>query len=149
MFCFVSPHLHDVSYHPEVSGEEEDPTNDIAGDRKFIVFESQLMMLFKMCCSCGQEMLELKTSTLGTLFEVNGTYPDGHVLHWQSQPVVRHTPAVNLLLAAAILLNGQTFTSFANLADVLNLVKGVIMNYKGSMCICSTHHLCKIMGGRS
>jgi len=119
MFCFVSPHLHNVSYHPEVSEEEVNSTNDIAGDRKFIVFESQLMMLFKMCRSCGQEMVDLKTSTSGTLFEVNGTCPDGHVLQWQSQPVVRRIPAGNLLLAAAILLSGQTFTSFA---DVLNLV---------------------------
>jgi len=87
MFYFVSPHLHDVSYRPDVSEEEADPTNDIAKDRKFIVFESQLMMLFKMCRSYGQEMVELKTSTLGTLFEVNGTCPDGHVLHWQSQGV--------------------------------------------------------------
>ena len=47
---------------------------------------------------------------------------EGHVLFWQSQPVVRHIPAGNLLLAAAILLSGHTFTNFANLADVLNLV---------------------------
>ena len=99
-----------------------DPTNDIAGERKFIVFESQLVMLFKMCRSCSQEMVKLKTSTSGTLFEVKGICPDEHVLHWQSQPVVRRIPAGNLLLAAAILLSGQTFTSFANLADVLNLV---------------------------
>ena len=96
--------------------------SDITGDRKFIVFESQLMMLFKRCRSCGLEMVKLKTSTSGTLLEVSGICPDGHVLFWQSQPVVIHIPAGNLLLAAAILLSGQTFTSFANLADVLNLV---------------------------
>ena len=63
MLCFVSPHVHDVSYHP-VSEEKVDPTNinDIPGDRKFLVFESQLMMWFKLCRSCGQEMVELKTS---------------------------------------------------------------------------------------
>ena len=54
--------------------------------------------------------------------EVNGIYLDGHILHWQSQPVVRRIPAGNLLLAAAILVSDQTFTSFTNLADVLNLV---------------------------
>jgi len=60
-------------------------------------------------------MVELKTSTSGTLLEVCGIYPDGHVLHWQ---VVRR------ISAAAILLSSQTLTSFANLADdfVLNLV---------------------------
>jgi len=39
MLYFVTPHLHDVSYRPDVSEEEADPTNDIAGDRKFIVFD--------------------------------------------------------------------------------------------------------------
>jgi len=43
-------------------------------------------------------------------------YSSGNLNQWQ------HIPAGNLLLAAAILLNGQTFTSFAYLADVQNLV---------------------------
>ena len=60
--------------------------SDIMGDRKFITFESKLMMLFKS--SCGLEMVELKTSTSGTLLEVSSICPDGHVLFWQSQPVV-------------------------------------------------------------
>ena len=46
--------------------------SDIMGECKFIVFESQLMMLFKRCHSCGLEMVELKTSTSGTLLEVSG-----------------------------------------------------------------------------
>ena len=52
---------------------------------------------------------------------VNGICPDGHVLHWQSQPLVRGMAAGNLLLFAAILLCGLTFTSIANLADVFHL----------------------------
>ena len=82
MLCFASPHVHDVSYHTDISEEKVDPTNikdDIPGDRKISPFESQLMMLFKLCHSCGQEMVELKTSTTGTLFEVNGICPDGHI----------------------------------------------------------------------
>ena len=67
-------------------------------------------------------MIELKISTSGTLLEVSGICPDGYVLFWQSQPVVRRIPTGNLLLAAAILLSGQTFINFANLANVLNLV---------------------------
>jgi len=117
---FFSPQEQD-EYHPDHSHEEDgDGTKDnITGDWKFIIFESQLMLLFKRCHSCGLEMVELKTTTSATL---SGICSDGHVLHWQSQPVVRRIPAGNLLLAAAILLSGQTFTSYANLADVLNLV---------------------------
>ena len=40
-------------------------------DRKFIVFESQLMTLFRRCHSCGLEV-KLETSIVGTLLVVNG-----------------------------------------------------------------------------
>ena len=97
--------------------EEEDVTvNDGIKDRKFIVFESQLTALFHRC-----QAVKLETSVLGTLLVVNGTCPDGHVLHWQTQPMVRGTAADNLLLSAAILLCGLAFTGIANLADLLNL----------------------------
>ena len=92
--------------------------NDGIKDRKYIVFESQLMALFHRCHSCGQAV-KLETSVLGTLLVVNGTCPD--VLHWQSQPMVRGMAAGNLLLSAAILLCGLTFTGIANLAHLLNL----------------------------
>ena len=102
--------------------EEEDvKVDDGIKDRKFIVFESQLMTLFHRCHSCGLEV-QLETSTVGTLLVVNGICPDGHVLHWQSQPMVRGMAAGNLLLSAAILLCGLTFTGITNLANLLNLV---------------------------
>ena len=90
-------------------------------DRKFIVFESQLLSLFRRCHSCGQEV-KLETSIVGTMLVVSGTCPDGHVLKWQSQPMIKGMAVGNLLLSAAILLCGLTFTGIANLADVLNLV---------------------------
>ena len=94
--------------------------SDVAKDQKFIVFESQLMQLFHQCHSCGVEV-KLKASIRGTLLVVSGVCPDGHTLHWQSQPMVRGMAAGNLLLPTAILLCGLTFTSIANLADVFNL----------------------------
>ena len=89
-------------------------------DHKFIVIESQLMQLFQQCHSCGLEV-KLKTFIRGTLLVVNGACPDGHILHRQSQSMVRGMAAGNLLLPAAILLCGLTFISIANLADVFNL----------------------------
>ena len=94
--------------------------SDVTKDRNFIVFESQLMQLFYQCCSCGLEV-KLKTSVQGTLLVVSGVCPDGHILHWQSQPMVRGMAAGNLLLPTTILLCGLTFTSIVNLADVFNL----------------------------
>ena len=102
--------------------EEEEPAEEaIRKEKKFIVFESCLFKLLKQCCSCGQEV-ELNTSVRGTLLLVNGTCPDGHVLSWQSQPLIRDVGAGNLLVAAAILFCGLTFTGISNLAKLLNLV---------------------------
>ena len=52
---------------------------------------------------------------------VHGTCPDGHVLNWQSHLLVRDMDAVNLMVAAAILFCGFTFTGISNLAKLLNL----------------------------
>ena len=61
---------------------------DVTKGCKFMVFESQLMQLFQWCHSCGLEV-KFKISVRGTLLAVSGVCPDGHIPHWQSQPVVR------------------------------------------------------------
>ena len=100
--------------------EEEQAEGILRKEKKFIVFESCLFKLLERCCSCGQEV-ELNTSVRGTLLVVNGTCPDGHALNWQSQPLVRDLGAGNLMVAAAILFCGLTFTGISNLAKLLNL----------------------------
>ena len=54
---------------------------------------------------------------------VNGSCPDGHVLNWQSQPLVRGMGAGNLCTCShsKILFCGLTFTGISNLAKLLNL----------------------------
>ena len=84
------------------------------------MFESCILKLLEQCCSCGQ-VVELNTSIKGTLLVVSGTCPDGHVLNWQSQPLVRDMGAGNLMVAAEILFCGLTFTGISNLAKLLNL----------------------------
>ena len=95
-------------------------SDDLQKERKFLVFESCLLSLFSRCCKCGLEV-ELKTSVRGTLLVVNGSCPDGHEIHWQSQPMLKNMGAGNLLVPAAILFSGLTFTGFANMAEILNL----------------------------
>ena len=59
-------------------------------------------------------------------------------MDWQSQPTVKGMAAGNLLLSAAILLCGLTFTGVANLADVFNLamfVNGTFIGYRRNICI--------------
>ena len=89
-------------YHPTdesfIAKENEDNHDEleenVRKERKFVVFESCLLQLLKRCGSCGQEV-ELNTSTMGTLLMVTGpgTCPDGHVLKWQSQPLIRDISA--------------------------------------------------------
>ena len=55
------------------------------------------------------------------MLTVKGTCTEGHVLNWQSQPLVKDMGAGNLLLSAAILFCGLTFTRVANMAQLLNL----------------------------
>ena len=81
---------------------------------------------------------------------VNGICPDGHVLHWQSQPMVRGMEAGNLLLSAAIILCGLTFTGIANLADLLNLAMFIERQFYDLWSVsCCTYHLCKTAKGCS
>jgi len=49
----------DESYHPDNNVTEAilEDDGDIAGNRKFIVFKSQLLMLFQQCHTCGLEVL--------------------------------------------------------------------------------------------
>ena len=109
------------------SDEEEERNADIRNEKKYLVFESCLLQLLKRCCNCGREV-ELNTyvrgtllTVRGTLLTVKGTCTEGHVLNWQSQPLVKDVGAGNLLLSAAILFCGLTFTRVANMAQLLNL----------------------------
>ena len=104
----------------EEEEEEKEQEEAVRKEKKFIMFESCLLKLLQRCCSCGQEV-ELNTSLKGTLLTVNDTCPDGHVLNWQFQPLIRDVGAGNLLVAAAILFCGLTFTGISNLAKLLNL----------------------------
>ena len=81
MFCSIQEH--DESYNPPPCEAELKEQLGMAKERKFIVFESQLMLLIKQCRVCGLDMV-LKTSIQGTLLVVSRTCPDGHVLNWQS-----------------------------------------------------------------
>ena len=102
-FFFSVVQEHDDTYEPEISSNSDEPNiHDSVKDHKFIVFEPQLLSLFRRCCSCGQEV-KLETSTVGTMLVVSGTCPDGHVFKWQSQPMIKDMATGNQLLSAVIL----------------------------------------------
>ena len=63
----------------------------------------------------------LSTSLQGTLLVVKATCQDDHTFTWHSQPLVGKAAAGNLLLSAAIVFSGSTYTTFANIANLINL----------------------------
>ena len=111
------------------------------------LFEFQLIEIFYRYHSGGLEV-KLETSIVGTFFVARVMCPDGHVLHWQSQPMVRGMAAGNLLLFAAILLCGLTFTGFASLAND-NVQQNVVLWPTKGLCLsCCPYYLCKTTRGR-
>lgn len=87
-----------------LSQEKDEDAKSIAGCKTYLVYESLLLLLLRKCYVCGQ-VVELKTSTRGTLLVVQGSCPDGHYLCWESQPMVKGIAAGSLALSAAILFS--------------------------------------------
>jgi hypothetical protein len=63
----------------------------------------------------------VNTSLSGTLVDIRTSCPEDYTFTWSSQPRVGKAPAGNLLLAAAIVFSGSAFTTFSNIASLLNL----------------------------
>ena len=57
----------------------------------------------------------------GSLLVVKYTCLSGHVNFWQTQSILNGISAGNLLLSAAILISGLTYTKFAHLCEILNI----------------------------
>ena len=107
----------------DISSEEESEIDCSTPDseKKFIVFESSLNKLLKRCPDCGDVITECKRKTTGSMLSIELTCNSGHTLNWDSQPVVKRKPLGNLLLSAAILFTGNTFTAISQFASCFHL----------------------------
>ena len=90
-------------------------------DRKFIVFEQCQDRLFKRCMGCGSLVINICKSQSGSSLAVTTHCIEGHKCMWLSQPEVNRMAAGNLILPAAILFSGSTFTKFSELASIANI----------------------------
>jgi len=126
----MSDDVKDLSYDPDASpltSQSSVPTVSVVDDRKFVVFESQLDRLLDklICpiCQCPVSMDDVvKKCNEGTLLHVVAHCISGHVIiDWLSQPRIGRMPAGNLLICAATLFSGQTFTHMQNVAEFCNL----------------------------
>ena len=75
--------------------------------RKFIVFEDNLLSLFNKCSNCGNTS-EITRKIMGTCIHISqNCLHCSHVNDWYSQPFIKNSmPAGNILLSAAILFSG-------------------------------------------
>lgn len=90
-------------------------------DRKWIVHESHLMRLFRTCHKCGIAIAEKKVTQSGSQIKVDWTCLNGHHDKWSSCPDTRGMAQNNLLVPAAVLFTGTTFTEIHEWAKLLNL----------------------------
>ena len=102
----------------------DESAESVSGMRKFLVFEHNLLDLFSMCQvqGCGKPLVtKPETSTKGFALSVRTTCIAGHDFRWNSQPSIKGTAACNILVPAAIFITGNSYSSFMELCDVMNL----------------------------
>ena len=89
--------------------------------KKYIVFESLLHKLFKICQHCGSPIATTSQKNQGSMVTVTANCLNGHSVSWQSQPLINGTAAGKVLIPAAILFSGNTFKHTEGFARHLNL----------------------------
>ena len=76
---------------------------------KYLVFKSHLLGLFTQCRSCHQHCTGKVAQHMGTLICIKQECCHcGQVWTWKNQPLVKDTPAGNILLSASILFSGSS-----------------------------------------
>lgn len=104
-------------------------TGNIRTQPKFMVFISQLLLLFQFCPYCKQDNPHVETRKVGTMASLKCTCTNPgceKVFIWKSQPFMPGTfiPAGNFLLCFGILLAGSSASKVFN-----------IFNHMGHCCI--------------
>jgi hypothetical protein len=69
----------------------------------------------------GPLLQNQKKSLNGSQLKITISCHRGHETQWQSQPTLNRLPAGNLLISAAVLFSGNTFTNLDNFCKILNL----------------------------
>ena len=105
----------------EDGNDSEDGSSNSAEERKLIIFESELDKLFRFCQQCGSIVATKTKYFKGSMVKVKTTCLQGHSNTWQSQPSINGKATGNLLIPAAILFSGNTFTHIETFAKFLQL----------------------------
>ena len=97
------------------------PNTHCHEERKYIIFQSSLLELFRVCRCChgpGQTSLTEVGTYLKVIF---ACLECDFRLEWTSQPLVGTMPVGNLLLSAGILFTGNLLTKVFCFLDAMNI----------------------------
>lgn len=90
-------------------------------EKKFVVFEGNLLELFQRCPECRSGNVSLTQREVGTMLVITtDCVTCGKTGKWESQPYMERRPAGNVLLSASLLFAGG---SWAKLEKVLAHMK--------------------------
>ncbi|XP_046864607.1 uncharacterized protein LOC124459122 [Xenia sp. Carnegie-2017] len=85
--------------------DNDNATEDVQNERKYIVFDSCLRQLVSQCPCCG-ESCSIVTKTTGSMVNVLAKCHCGYVRDCNSQPLHGRMPLGNLVFASSILFSG-------------------------------------------
>lgn len=114
--------IKECSIHRVNQGE-----SDLRKQPKFIVFLSQLLLLFQVCPTCSSKNPLVEVTQVGTMVEVTTSCGNSQCSQkertWRSQPYVPGTkiPAGNFLLSFGILLCGGSASKVLRLFSHMGL----------------------------
>lgn len=119
----ASSHHTDETYSPDTDTDYMDTTNTqpVEDICKYLVFESELVKLLRFCPNCGSCITDISKTISGSCLTVSYSCFAGHSDIWRSQPLIHHMPAGNLLLSAAILLSGATYSKTEQFSKILSM----------------------------
>ena len=99
------------------------PSATVHDEEKFIVFKSCLWQLFEQCNLCTRPCLVETVVSKGSMVVINQQCPHcQYQRSWSSQPMIGNTPAGNVLLSAAILFNGASYTKVLRVLEAMKVV---------------------------
>lgn len=146
MYCNFDLDSGFISIYSFCSDLPEAEQSTPASERKFIVFESCLRVLFSICMVCGSDCSVSMKQTMGTMVTISSVcsrWPD-HRHEWRSQPTHNRMPVGNLLVAAATMFSGcspaKMFNFFRHL-NLLNYAKRTYFNIQQSYLIPAVNEL--------
>ncbi|XP_048114220.1 uncharacterized protein LOC125304199 [Alosa alosa] len=111
----------DATYDPADSEISDMPSTPIHEVSKYIVYETCIMELFKVCPVC-KHPCTIQTRRLGTFISVVQQCPHCEYCRtWDSQPLLNNTPAGNVQLSVVVYVSGASFFKIQRVFRAMHL----------------------------